>query len=380
MNLLLSENLFVPNGGQNQSSARPITREDIELNKVYSHHFSEKGIRLFLGDVSYELVEDGLDIAIINKSLTTGESQRLHLEDITPSEIIRISKHPITRYHLELALIDYINDHRFSYAIHRFREAGLKQCQFKKNEIELNVEGAPNSLASNMFYSSINNMFFLGAYIAEGIGKDFNYIKAKMNYPKPGNHWEFRFNLADAPYRKIKWNDQEGIADFIRLAKEDLEVSQIEFALSMPDTATQRVEDLKRYEGIKEYLISYEVASGLIDEMLAYLGKQAETNYFGWRLRVSVFYSGIGNDGDSEPLGVKIVGERPYSGRVKDPLSIDRVASQLTLDLEPLTSRADLVITPVKSLWNIDDDFLIVITKDNAVSNKTIYALLRDEV
>jgi len=281
---------------------RPFTKEDVEVGALYTSTFHESAV-IFSGNVSYQLIPDGLDLAIINRNLDSGQTQTLHLEDINFGSILAISNARIN-YYLEISIIDYIIEHRCSYGQRAFLEAGLRPFTLKQDKIV----DAPNETR------------FMGQYAIDAKSRRvFNYIQEEIIYvgyrpTESTNTWKFCFNLTETPHRIVKWDDTEGILDLIRFAKEDIEISQIEFALTHPDAAAKRIEEIERYASLRDSFLTKEETKTMKTKIDRHIKSALGDDALEWRLSTNLLdprlplITNAAGDGEAYWSGFTVLG------------------------------------------------------------------------
>lgn len=347
---------------------RPFTLEEIKIGEIYETTFSESTV-LFSGNVSYQLVEDGLDIAIINKNLDSGESQTLYIDDITFNDRLTIINSRKATYYLEDAIFDYIIDHRFNYAIAMFQEAGLLTFDMEDDKIVKPAKGRR----------------FMGQYAVDTNNRRvFNYIQDQIIYSgyapsESTNVWHFCFNLGRSPHRTITWDDTDGILEFIRLAKEDIEVSQVEFALTHPNIAAHRIEEIDRYEALKDDLLGKDEASDIYMAVSRSLQQYIPDDFPQWKITINYlnprFSSMKDTVGDETTYCAGILLRATLADRrARPPLGdaklLEReVRASLDRCLVPLGFKAWIFA----KLPTRDDGFVLFITKDSPNFREELY-------
>ena len=252
----------------NDFKATPL--ESIELGVAYPHEWgkivtaSVKKTAWLQGDTTIALIEDGKDLAILQKSLTSGEQKLIHLEDLKPLDVHPVEKSP------EHFMRKIIENHRAKIGAKIFESFGLE----KKGSLKDSEKYAEMIFLPNEEYKL--EATFLGNY---------GYFFLKFHK----NHWKLELNLnPNVSYKQVKWDDEASLLALVDLTNQETLMAEVELSLKFPDKALIREEAARSYERNRKYLLD-EVP---LEAFKEYANKVFLRKYPGVSIKIAFWYVG----------------------------------------------------------------------------------------
>ena len=301
-----------------------LDREGSELSRLGVTLDKDK--QLFTGPSTIELIKDGKDIAIFNKTKPSGKSRILHLEDLEAGDLFTTGKGSKP---LEYSVFGYILKHRTDYARKIFIENGLRPVELNDDMILENKGGSAKH--------------FLSAIQDEG-NKNFGYLLFDSihfrTYGEQSYEWELRLNNSPYTISSAHWDDDKRLAELANLLNMGTENLETIFALDNPQAASKRTDSFAEYERGKKYLITEEEMSEILGKLEDYAKEIVSEKYHLLHFEFQIVNRDAGPRYPSYHNGINInIGIQP-DPRLRDLEPYSDPSAQI--DYDALKSQMDL--------------------------------------
>ena len=240
-----------------------LDREGSELSRLGVTLDKDK--QLFAGPSSIELIKNGKDIAIFNKSKPSGKSRILHLEDLEAGDVFIPGK---GLKPLEYSVFSYILKHRTDYARKIFIENGLSPVRLSDTAILDEEEGPSKHFISSNQEEGHKNFGYL----------IFDSIHIRTSSPT-SYEWELRLNGSHSTISSARWDDDKKLIELANLLNMGTESLETILALDNPQEASRRIDSFSEYENRKKYLITDEETGGILEKLDAYAKEVSSEKY-----------------------------------------------------------------------------------------------------
>lgn len=230
------------------------SQQELELGVAYPSEFSEVFTSLhpsrkepwLHGKATHQLIQDGIDLAILHTSLENGNTRLLHAEDFTEKELGSMAFSDT----IERKLLRRIFRHRQQYGETIFESNGLQRIFYQQ------------------YLEDLSSYIFRGGEELDTLStSSFLYFKFNKVRGFPVGNWGLYLNLTSEPIIVFKWDDTQGLTQFAKEIESRDTIMKLEASLALMGSAKERMNGIRSIEENKEYLIN-DSESNVIQETL----------------------------------------------------------------------------------------------------------------
>lgn len=257
------------------------SQEELQLGVVYPSEFSQIFTVLhprrniwFPGKATHQLVQDGIDLAILHTSLESGNTKLLHAEDFEEKALSNGAPTDT----IERKLLQYIYQHRKEYGEAIFEANGL---------IRISYQQYPTDLPSHIFRAEEN---------LDTLSTDsFLYFKFNKVKGYPIGNWGLYLNLTSEPIIVFNWDNTQGLTQFAKKIESRDTIIELEACLTLMGSNRERINRIKYIEENRGYLINDSESTTMQEALKNFREDVLLPSYPKWKASFNFTSTGGGN-------------------------------------------------------------------------------------